>query len=483
MAFEALYGGAAGGGKSEALLMDPTRYVGNPNYRALLLRRTYPELRRSLIERSEGLYSGMGGTYNVTDHVWTFPGSDGGPGGKIEFGALERESDLLKYQSAEYQYIGFDELTTFTRKMYVFLISRLRSSDPTLPLRIRGATNPGGPGHDWVLQRFAPWLYPEGHRDYKGPRAEPQQRMWFKSRATDDGDVRDVWCSPDDRKARARVFFPANVSDNPYLAGSDYEDNLALLDPVTRRRLKDGDWMVKPARGLYFKRKWIPIVDRAPSAVDARVRYWDRASSTDEEADRTAGVKLSVTRNGLWFVEHVEAFRGRPYQVQQQIKRTARADLAQHGQGDPFENPGGVALFLEKDPGQAGASEVETLISELAEFAPRFPPPAGNKITRAQGPSAQCEQGMIFVVRGDWNDLFLDELEDFPDGNHDDQVDSLSGAFRQALHLAILARDAGDQTETVVSIDDDLEGVVELSDDRKAEVQRNLEAWGVTGEA
>jgi len=472
MAFEALYGGAAGGGKSEALLMDPTRHVGNPNFRALLLRRTYPELRRSLIERSEKAYSGMGARYNVTDHVWSFPG-----GGKIEFGALEREADLLKYQSAEYQYIGFDELTTFTRKMYVFLISRLRTTDPTIPLRMRGATNPGGPGHEWVLKRFAPWLFPEGHRDYKGPRAEAEQRMFFKSRELEDGDVADHWCSPDDRKARARVFFPASVSDNPYLAGTDYEDNLSLLDAVTRKRLRDGDWMVKPAAGLYFKRKWLNIVDRCPSDVLVRLRYWDRASSTAETADRTSGVRLSRTKRGLWFIEDVNLFRGRPHEVERQIKITARADVANYGLGDPRENPLGVHLFLEQDPAAAGAFEAEYYAGALADMAPRFVPPQGNKIVRAQPVSAQAEAGMMFLVKGEWNEAYIQELEGFPDG-HDDQVDSTSGGFRQGLHLSELARE--EPSELVVEPEDD---ELDLSPERTAEAQRNREAWGVSGDS
>ena len=151
-ATELLYGGAAGGGKSEWLLMAALQYVDVPGYAALLLRRTYPELAMpgAIMDRAHGWLRGTDARWNASEHTYTFPS-----GATLTFGYLQAADDQYRYQSAEFQFIGFDELTEFKEAQYRFLFSRLRrlaASD--LPLRMRAATNPGGPGHEWVKQRF-----------------------------------------------------------------------------------------------------------------------------------------------------------------------------------------------------------------------------------------------------------------------------------------------------------------------------------------
>ena len=155
--FEALYGGAAGGGKSASLLVDSIRYVGRgygANYHAILFRRTYPELEKSLIKESRGLYPRLGGVYNEVKSTWTFPGGE-----IVEFAHIQHEKDVFKYQGAAFQFIGFDELTSFTETQYLYLISRVRSSTG-VPCRVRSATNPGNEGHEWVFSRWGLWLDP-----------------------------------------------------------------------------------------------------------------------------------------------------------------------------------------------------------------------------------------------------------------------------------------------------------------------------------
>ncbi len=405
-AYEALYGGAAGGGKSESLLVAPLRWVHHKSFRAILFRRTFPDLERSLIDRSRGLYSAAfpGAVYNDSKHVWRFPS-----GATISFGHCANERDVYGYQSAEFQFIGFDELTHFTKFQYTYMLSRARSSKG-LPIRVRASTNPGGVGHEWVFDRWSRWLNPESLEA-----ASPGQTLYYRN--TEDGER---WCEAHHPDALSRVFIPAKVADNPHIAVVDpqYIQRLMGLDAVTRAQLKDGNWLIKPGAGKYFKRGWFEIVDAAPVEAE-RIRYWDRAASVD--GDWTAGPRLSRTHDGVYYVEDVVRFRGRPKEVRAQIFETATTDKAAHGDD--------LIVGIEKDPGQAGVSEAESYTELLDGFNVRVFTPSGDKITRAKAASAQVEAGNVKLVRGPWNEAFLQELEGFPDGDYDDQVDGFSGAF------------------------------------------------------
>ena len=157
--YEALYGGAAGGGKSDALLTEALRQVHIPHYRGLILRKTYPQL-SELIDRSREIYSGAypKAKYNDSKHFWLFPG-----GAKIYFGAMQHTKDRINYQGKRYDFIAFDELTHFTWDEYSYMFSRNRPSGSGTRVYIRSTTNPGGIGHSWVKERFitaAPPLTP-----------------------------------------------------------------------------------------------------------------------------------------------------------------------------------------------------------------------------------------------------------------------------------------------------------------------------------
>jgi hypothetical protein len=235
--YEGLYGGAAGGGKSEALLMGALRHIDKPEYRALLLRRTFPELQRSLIDRSRFWYAMAGGRYNDAKHFWDFPS-----GARIEFGHLEYAHSVHAYQSAEYQFIGFDELTSFLKSQYVYMLSRARSSSG-IPVRIRAATNPGGVGHDWVMRRWAPWLDAAAAR-----RAEAGELLYYRN--TEEGER---WALRGEESALSRVFVPARIADNPHLALKDpgYAERLKGLDRITRAQLLEGDWVSRIEGALW----------------------------------------------------------------------------------------------------------------------------------------------------------------------------------------------------------------------------------------
>lgn len=216
---EALFGGAAGGGKSDTLLMGALQYVDVPGYAAILFRRTFADLALpgGLIPRSQEWLAGTDARWNDVLHRWTFPS-----GATLSFGYLATSNHRYRYGSSEFQFIGFDELTEFAEDDYTFLFSRLRkpsglTDDNPLagvPLRMRGATNPGGRGHAWVKRRFIE----------KRPRPD------------DPGDT--------PAKCARRIFIPSRLQDNPHIDQESYIEALGHLTREDRARLLNGDWDV-----------------------------------------------------------------------------------------------------------------------------------------------------------------------------------------------------------------------------------------------
>ena len=242
-AYELFCGGAAGPGKTWALLMMPLRWVGLPAFRAALFRNTFRELERTLVEKSFGVYKPLGGRYFASDHLWEFPS-----GATIEFAYLERDPDVHRFQGADLNFAGFDELPHFTEYQYMYIQSRLRSSDG-VPIRLRSTGNPDGPHLEWVRRRFAPWIdgeVPDGEARW----FDPEGRMVPKG-------------TPD---ALSRSYIRGKLSENPYL-GADYRSRLMQLDPVTRAKLLDGDWDACVGEGKLFHRTWWSFVDAVPADV------------------------------------------------------------------------------------------------------------------------------------------------------------------------------------------------------------------------
>ncbi len=218
--YECLYGGAAGGGKSDALLAEALRQVHIPHYRAIIFRKTYPQL-SELIDRSRAIYSPAfpRARYNQTEHCWTFPS-----GAKIYFGSMQYTKDRINYQGKRYDFIAFDELTHFTWDEYSYMFSRNRPSGPGTRVYMRASTNPGGIGHGWVKDRFitvAPPLTPVVDA-YEVP--DPSGKLIQLS--------------------RRRIFVPSTVFDNQALLRNDpnYLANLAMLPEAERNALLYGSW-------------------------------------------------------------------------------------------------------------------------------------------------------------------------------------------------------------------------------------------------
>jgi phage terminase large subunit-like protein len=239
---EAFYGGAAAGGKSEALLMAALQYVHVPGYAALILRKDTQRLRLSggLIPRSHEWLAGKGPRWNSSDRRWLFPDTGGAPA-SISFGYLLDSNDRYRYGSSEYQYIAFDELTEFSEDDYLFLFSRLRrTSKVAVPLRMRAASNPGNVGHLWVKNRFV-------SAAASGERGEGLV-LWNEDRA----------------------FVPARIRDNPAVDESEYRRSLLHLPPVYRERLMNGDWSICE-EGLIHQ-DWLRYYTHNGGAIELRDR-------------------------------------------------------------------------------------------------------------------------------------------------------------------------------------------------------------------
>lgn len=219
---EVFYGGAAGGGKSSALLMGALKYVHIPGYAALLLRRSYTDLSLpgALMDRANQWLQGKA-HWSGMEKKWTFPS-----GATLTFGYLATEVDKYQYQGAEFQYIGFDELSQFTETQYTYLFSRLRRlKDGRVPLRLRSGSNPGGVGALWVKERFIP--------DDFSPEFAVSEKIWEKHGEDEETGEK-----------LTRYFVPARLDDNPHLDQHQYELSLRNLDPVTRAQLRRGDWQI-----------------------------------------------------------------------------------------------------------------------------------------------------------------------------------------------------------------------------------------------
>lgn len=214
---EALFGGQAGGGKSDALLMAALQYVDVPGYAALLLRKSYPDLSKpgAIMSRMKEWLRNTDARWNENRKEFTFPS-----GAVVSFGYIQRDDDVYQYQSAEFQFIGFDELTQFSEFQYTYMHSRLRRlAGSRIPIRMRAATNPGGKGHQWVRRYFIK----EG-------------------------------------LSNRRIFIPSTIWDNPHLDQEAYVRSLEHLDPYTKAQLLHGDWSARPPGNWAFDHEHLDAI-------------------------------------------------------------------------------------------------------------------------------------------------------------------------------------------------------------------------------
>lgn len=387
---EVFYGGAAGGGKTDWLLMAALAYVHLPG-NSLILRRTFSQLSKGdgLIERSKEWLGPTDAKWQGDTYSWRFPS-----GHMLEFGHIQHESDKYNYQGPAYQFVGWDELTSFTRSMYLYVsFSRQRRlRGHPVPLRTCATSNPGGKGHDWVDARF-----------------QCDADRWAGSASE-----------------RGRVFVPAKLRDNPYIDAEEYAAGMRHLAPHERAQLLDGDWSARVV-GDFFDESWFEMIDFSEVPAGGRtLRFWDKAGTAPHDAntdpDWTRGA-LGKLVDGVYYLIDVASCREEPAKVESYVRLTAQQDGY------------GVAQRWEEEPGASGKADSMHMRRLLAGVSGDLKGirPTGPKAARAVPIANAAEAGDVRVVRASWNPALFDELGAFNTGleHHDDIVDAMSGCYTE----------------------------------------------------
>lgn len=401
---------------SDALLMAALQYVDVKGYNAILFRKTFADLSKpeALIDRARQWLTPFIHTgevkWNDKEKAFYFYDAYGkhrDVRSRLQFGYLENENDKYNYQGGEYQFCGFDELCHMSESNYLYLFSRMRRLvGVDIPLRARGASNPPGVGQGrWIYDRFV---------------------------------------NPKTVKP-GTIFIPAGLDDNPFIDRESYEEGLDKLDPVTRAQLRDGNWTISRT-GNMFKEEWFEIVHSIPP--DARqVRFWDLACTRDpkvqanrnKDPDYTAGAKVYEYR-GIFYIADLKHGRWSSLETQNIQKSAALED----GVSCPIRE--------EQEPGSSGDSAIalknKFLLQNFNYMGVRS---TGSKIQRAEYASSMAEKRRIKILATcPKREELLSELCGFPEADHDDIVDAISGA----INYLASSMDMGALPEQVAAAED-----------------------------
>lgn len=483
----AIYGGAAGGGKTWALLVEPLRHITVEGFGGVIFRKTYPEITAegALWDESMKIYMLFGSRprAGMLDH--TFPS-----GATITFAHMQFEQDKFKWQGSQIAYLGFDELTHFSESQFFYMLSRNRSLCGVRPY-IRATCNPDP--ESWVAKFIAWWI----DEDTGFPIPERSGKIrWF---VRDGHDL--VWADgPKEFPKRLRTkgyapksvtFIPANIEDNKILLeqNPEYLANLMSLPYVERAQLLQGNWKVRAGAGKIFHRDWFEVVYQVPTVPDdmtitpvldgatsinipptiasianrhdrdqaktnarsmptnghspkttpivvAECRFWDFAatkpSTKSPDPDFTAAVKIRRVGN-YYFVVDVQAGKWGPAEVDRIFAKICREDFEESQlTGIPY------MVRWEIEPGSAGIRETSRLVAALAGIdAKGVRPGTGEKSTRWKPLAVQAEAGYIKVKKAPWTESFLIHLHHQPESLHDDVCDATSGAFLELSRIAV----------------------------------------------
>jgi hypothetical protein len=397
---ELFYGGAGGGGKSMALLFGALQYVHVPYYSAILFRRTLKDLvlPGALLDRARDYLAGTPARWHPAATQFRFPS-----GAAITFGYLENENDKYRYRSAEFQYIGFDELTTFAESQYTYLFTRLRRPNvgplAEVPLRMRSASNPGGPGHHWVKKRFI---------------AEKTRN-------------------------RDTMFIPASMADNGSLDIDAYRATLAHTDELTRLQIELGLWDAvsggrfrKEKFGRYrWDGEWVES-DRWRFLPRERPIFvvcdWNASSKTTSDFTVIGVFCLAPNNDLVWLV--CERFHAEIPDIIPAVQRLVRVWKPSVVGVEAVAANNAVASFLDR------STDPVMTVRHLS-------PMGRDKLVRAQAAIIRTDRGQLFLPEVESNTFPLDEVEtelitytgDEKQDAHDDVVDVLSYACEMLPYI------------------------------------------------
>lgn len=425
------------------MLLECLRHIDNKDFGAVIFRREAAQITNEggLWDNALDMYVPIGGIPKGTPKLcFTFPS-----GAKISFAHLHREVDVNSYQGAQICLIAFDELCHFEEKQFFYMLSRNRSTCGVKPY-VRATCNPDS--DSWVAS-FISWWIDQG-TGYAIKERSGQLRYfvrlgdqikWGDSREElmTDPDVSSAMNELADKTKnndpgafiKSVTFIASSIYDNKELlsANPQYLGNLKALSTVDRERLLNGNWKIRPAAGLYFKREQVKIVKSVPDKIVSITRAWDLAATEISEAnkdpDRTASALIARMANGQYIVLDVIQQAISASAVRHVVVNTARTDYAQYQCNH---------ILIPQDPGQAGKEQAGSYTRMLAAYKIECHPVSGDKIVRAEPFAAQWQSGNVLLLEGLWNNKYLDELEGFPEALHDDQVDASSDAFNDVAY-------------------------------------------------
>ena len=437
-----IYGGAAGGGKTYALLLECLLHIERKNFEAVIFRQSRPQILSAggLYATSQEIYPYLDATSVLTPNVqWRFPS-----GAKVTFAHMFYEKEKYNWMGSQIPLLMFDELTHFTESQFFYLFSRNRSTCGVKPY-IRATCNPDG--ESWVAKFIEWWLDPEtGYADES--RCGKIRYFVRRNNIIHWADSPEqlyeefgLYTTEEMSEVKSVAFISAKLTDNNALLKHDpgYIGALKAMSEFDQEQLLNGNWKIRRSAGHYFKRAKAQMLTAVPTDVTKWVRAWDLAATAPGEDDDneglpqamkrntrnddsayTAGVLLGKRRNGRVFVADVINVRENGADVRQLILNTAASDNALYGN---------VTVRLPQDPGQAGKDQAQSFVRMLGGYTVTTALESGDKVTRAEPFSSQWLAGNVDVKVAEWNDDYFRQLENFPVGKLKDMVDASANAY------------------------------------------------------
>lgn len=414
------YGGAAGGGKTWALLLEPLRHIKTVDgFGGIIFRRESVQITNEggLWDESETLYPLLGAQPRQHSSEWKFPPY----GNRVSFRHMQYDKDRQKYQGAQIPYMAWDELTHFSRKQFLYMLSRSRSTCGVSPY-VRAGYNPVPPGDPiggWIHE-FVEW-YLDDNLEYPDPTKTGVIRYFVVINDTVEwGDSREeIESRYPGSFPLSFTFIPAYVTDNKILLDADpsYIAKLSALGTADQERLLKANHKIEDQIGGMFKREYFSIVDAVPDGAQY-VRYWDKAGTKDD-GDSTAGLLMAKHGNDIYIVDYIDGQWEAP-EREQIIRQTAATDRATYG----F-----ITTGHEQEPGSGGKESAQhtarVTLSGYSSFADKV---TGDKVARAEPMASHGRDSGIKMVQSEWNRRLIDMFCRFP-AKPRDGVDAGSGSF------------------------------------------------------
>jgi len=423
-------GGAAGGGKSFALTIEPLRHVNVQGFNSVMFRRTYPEIMHTggVWDEAMGIYPYLGGIPKQQKVMFEFPRA------KLGFGYILNDAALMKWKSAQINLVMFDQLETFTEQMFFYMLSRNRSSSGVQSY-VRATANPEP---NWLANLLSYWIADDG---YANMDRAGKTRAFIRV----GGEI--IWADTKQELLeqypgeipKTLTFVPFTIYDNPILLEKDpgYLASLRALPFVDRERLlgdrvRGGNWFIKPSAGKVFNEQWFQTI--SPGMLPRggiECRYFDTAASlkkySSDDPDFTAGVSARFVNGKVYITDSISR-RISPAEFGSFITAIARNDQARcSASGTRY------MLRWEQEPGSASIRESYALVSSLHGIDAMGVTKHEDKLSAWKPLAAQALQGNVILVEGGWNKAWLTHMHGVPDLPHDDTADASAGAYNELV--------------------------------------------------